>query len=670
MNQAVCASCQSPVGENAKFCGECGAKVGATRPAVVSPIPSIRLATPAQETHAMALSLEGVTLKGPWDDGLMADNYELSGIVKLEEIQPDWECGMLSGLFLSADGRGLESFEGGFGKDDTEIPFKAAFISPYRGSISQEVRDFQVAVSVTAIAEKLVYVGSLAVPKRQGEVNVLSSIDVDNIFVPYVGLFIDDGDPEVVPFLKLVCSIQNVSGSALLGALLVVIGRDVKGEIVFQSDSEPMDRVVLPQGISVRGYAEFPADEEDECAIVQVDVMLRLMMQVATGWHQVRGGELENVEVEGCQSGDDDEAESDEGEDPDAGDHDGDGEADASAEDVGDGDDADQALVEAVEHREIPVTPGGNAHAAVEVFLSKGVQTIQDKKFFFAPNFNAKKLANALESYAPGVRPEDVLLFIDSTAFGGAKDGLLITREKLYAKNAFEHPISSPMIGIESVAFVERGYQANMNLNGNPFFAAEGVDKGGMAALVELLQQLATVLKATTIIAPRTESSPSSSRSPSMPGIGSLKVNAAWNEPYERNQTCRWFVAWQPVGKNQIAGAVAGYSDENYRFEAEQFWGEWENGAFSHCWIDGTDRVTDEEIDFSSLSAHITTVCENASAVLWEWNDENAWCDSNNLFLRAKRRKDLVEKDGLWRADGGHFPAMGELFGYLALSGH
>jgi len=661
---AVCPSCQSPVAGNAKFCGECGAKVGAIRPAVISPIPSIRLATLAPGTNVMALSLEDVSLKGPWDDGVMADNYELSGIVKLEDVQPDWEFGVLSGLFLSADGRGLESFGGAFGKDDTEIPFKAAFVSPYRGSLSHEVCDFQLALSVTAFAEKLVSVGTIAVPKRDGEVNVLASIEMDGIFVPYVCLFIDDADPDVEPYLKLVCSIQNVSRSALLGAQLVVIGRDAKGGMVFQSDPEPMERVLLPQGITVNQQTDFPVDAEDEHAIVQVEVMLRLMTQAATGWHQVRGGEVVSVEGPGYESGDAGESESDESEDPDAWDHDGDGEPDAAIEDVGEGDDVDQALVEAVGPGEIPVAPDGNVHAAIEVFLSKGAQRIPGKRFFFAPHFNAKKLSIALESYAPGVRPEDVLLFIDSTTFGGAKEGLLITREKLYAKNLNERPVSFPMSGVESVDYKVGGFLANMHLNGMPFFAAEGLDKGGMGNLAELLLQLATALKATTITVPRTQSSPS----PSISAHGKLKVHAAWDEPDDDRQSCRWFVAWQSIGRNQIAGVVAGFSDETDRFEVERFWGELEDGTLSQCWIDCTDRVTDEEVDFSSLSDNIAAVCENASALLWEWNDENEWNDSDSLYLCAKRRKDLAEKDGLWRVDDGHFPAIGELCGYMAFS--
>ncbi|WP_346796053.1 hypothetical protein R5M92_11325 [Halomonas sp. Bachu 37] len=59
-------------------------------------------------------------------------------------------------------------------------------------------------------------------------------------------------------------------------------------------------------------------------------------------------------------------------------------------------------------------------------------------KVFVKPKIPAKKLLNAL-SYAPGVNPDEVLILVDDTVFGGAKDGFLVTREAIFC-----HEIMTP----------------------------------------------------------------------------------------------------------------------------------------------------------------------------------------------------------------------------------
>ena len=43
-----------------------------------------------------------------------------------------------------------------------------------------------------------------------------------------------------------------------------------------------------------------------------------------------------------------------------------------------------------------------------------------------------KQIQNAIKSYAPGVKPEDVIALLDRTLFGSAKDGFLLTRTHMY----------------------------------------------------------------------------------------------------------------------------------------------------------------------------------------------------------------------------------------------
>ncbi len=53
---------------------------------------------------------------------------------------------------------------------------------------------------------------------------------------------------------------------------------------------------------------------------------------------------------------------------------------------------------------------------------------------YFAPDIPPKKLSSALQSYGAGIRAEDVLVLIDSTIFGGAKEGAMLTEHGIHLK--------------------------------------------------------------------------------------------------------------------------------------------------------------------------------------------------------------------------------------------
>lgn len=67
---------------------------------------------------------------------------------------------------------------------------------------------------------------------------------------------------------------------------------------------------------------------------------------------------------------------------------------------------------------------------------------IGDPHIFIAPNIPTTKLHNALESYANGVSPEDVLVLVDDTLLGGAKEGVIITKRKLFCKQFMQSPVA------------------------------------------------------------------------------------------------------------------------------------------------------------------------------------------------------------------------------------
>lgn len=64
--------------------------------------------------------------------------------------------------------------------------------------------------------------------------------------------------------------------------------------------------------------------------------------------------------------------------------------------------------------------------------IQKVLQGFTNNNLFVWGLIPPDKLNNAIKAYAPQVSPEDVLLLYDNTAFGGAKQGLLLTADTVY----------------------------------------------------------------------------------------------------------------------------------------------------------------------------------------------------------------------------------------------
>jgi len=60
------------------------------------------------------------------------------------------------------------------------------------------------------------------------------------------------------------------------------------------------------------------------------------------------------------------------------------------------------------------------------------------ERIFIAPHIPRKKLAGALESYGEGLSAKDVVVLIDDTLFGGAREGVLMTEAEIRCKAVFQ----------------------------------------------------------------------------------------------------------------------------------------------------------------------------------------------------------------------------------------
>jgi hypothetical protein len=83
-------------------------------------------------------------------------------------------------------------------------------------------------------------------------------------------------------------------------------------------------------------------------------------------------------------------------------------------------------------------TPQYNFRELVrQVFTEKYSREFEGfDKLHMLPNLPSKKLANVLNTYAEGVKTNDILLLFDNTVLGSANDGFLMTDEAIYWHNA------------------------------------------------------------------------------------------------------------------------------------------------------------------------------------------------------------------------------------------
>ncbi len=97
------------------------------------------------------------------------------------------------------------------------------------------------------------------------------------------------------------------------------------------------------------------------------------------------------------------------------------------------------------------------------------------ERIFARPRIPKNKLRAAIDSYAWEVKPGNVLVLVDDTLFGGAKEGVLVTDDAIYAKQKFEEPKRIPF---SKITKIEPLSNSRMAVNGVEFFRCNVVDHG------------------------------------------------------------------------------------------------------------------------------------------------------------------------------------------------
>ena len=103
---------------------------------------------------------------------------------------------------------------------------------------------------------------------------------------------------------------------------------------------------------------------------------------------------------------------------------------------------------------------GNDQSHDIKNLINKYSALVEDKHIYFAPNIPETKLQNALNSYASAVKYEEVLVLLDNTSFGSAKNGALLTDKRVYACNV-DSSQDFAFKNIEAVTFIE-GFISNI----------------------------------------------------------------------------------------------------------------------------------------------------------------------------------------------------------------
>lgn len=131
----------------------------------------------------------------------------------------------------------------------------------------------------------------------------------------------------------------------------------------------------------------------------------------------------------------------------------------------------------------------------IQEILATYRSSINDDKIFFHPHIPPKKLANAVSEFGSDDDLDDALALIDSTTFGSAKDGLLLTRSALHVHNMLETPFHVLLSDIKDVQFQGGLLESVMKINGTYVFRTNMPKKSHVALFAEMLTAIVDTVK-------------------------------------------------------------------------------------------------------------------------------------------------------------------------------
>ncbi|MEN8321230.1 hypothetical protein ABFP09_10385 [Acinetobacter junii] len=121
-----------------------------------------------------------------------------------------------------------------------------------------------------------------------------------------------------------------------------------------------------------------------------------------------------------------------------------------------------------------------------------------DPNIYVAPQIPMNKILGAM-SYLPAqTQAEEVLVLVDETVFGQGKNGLCLTDQGIYFKEAFASANAYPLKSISSVGYSMGLLSKHLVINGTVKVSLAQPEKAGIRLLADFLNQYCAFAKAQT----------------------------------------------------------------------------------------------------------------------------------------------------------------------------
>ena len=144
--------------------------------------------------------------------------------------------------------------------------------------------------------------------------------------------------------------------------------------------------------------------------------------------------------------------------------------------------------------------------------------------------------------------------------------------------------------------------------------------------------------------------------------MNEFKVHAGWECRPGAPARCRWFCIWKDVPDvaceesvgRVFAGYYAGYSGGG-TFEVEKFRGEIYDDELLSLWTVYEDLVNGTDINWEEVEEAVVETCDDALKVLWQWNNEDLWCDNDSLYINESRRCLTIQNGDMLTTSSGEW---------------
>ena len=147
-----------------------------------------------------------------------------------------------------------------------------------------------------------------------------------------------------------------------------------------------------------------------------------------------------------------------------------------------------------------------------------------------------------------------------------------------------------------------------------------------------------------------------------------MHINAGWERKSENKAICRWFVAWSEIKGMEYSGAIAGYSGGG-AFIVERFYAKTDStGQLTKLWIDFTDHLSGDEIEFDDCGENALTISESCLDCVWDWNDNDIWNDTDQVVLRNDKQSLIKADDDLLLFSDNQAPFLKKICEYAGLT--